>query len=630
LSRNWLWLAAGIPYAVLYLVHALTPETQPDGYSYHLGLAAEWLRVGGFPDRVGFYEAMPQVAEFLFLPALALGGAAGAKLVHLASLGGAVWLIVWLNRRLAGPPAACEPARPTPWVGGIPAAVLFACAPVVGVDASSAYNDVMLAFFGLATLAALLAGRSFMAGALAGLCYGVKMTGGVFAAAGFAYLLSRREFKKASVFGAGAVLLASPWLIRNAIWIGNPVAPLYNRWFPNPHFHPLVETAFIARMRNYAMQPGGLPLEVTLRGQRTAGLIGPVFLLAPLAMLAWRRREARPALLFAAFGIAPWLFNAGTRFLIPALPFLALALAAVIPARAMIALATLHAVISFPPLLEQYAERGAWTLKGFPWRAALRITQPEQYLRKELDEYAYAELLNAKVKPGARVLDLAPAPALYTRAALYRPWQHAAADRAAEALRMASTLGRGDLYEMYARLDGKPRSTILLVLESTASEAWSIQEIFLFRNGVRIASMPFWRASADEFPWEARLAIDGNPVTRWSAWTPAREGSSFTLNLRRAEKVDEIRVLFYRAWQGMRVRIEGHSTVPSFQPMAPLNWRRQAIRALRAEGFEYVLAPDHSLDWGRIGADMVARTGDWGVRPLGRAGYVYLFSLEGR
>jgi hypothetical protein len=183
---------------------------------------------------------------------------------------------------------------------------------------------------------------------------------------------------------------------------------------------------------------------------------------------------------------------------------------------------------------------------------------------------------------------------------------------------------------MYARLDGKPRSTIRLVLESTASEAWSIQEIFLFRNGVRIAPMPFWRASADEFPWEARLAIDGNPVTRWSAWTPAREGSSFTLNLRRAEKVDEIRVLFYRAWQGMRVRIEGHSTVPSFQPMAPLNWRRQAIRALRAEGFEYVLAPDHSLDWGRIGADMVARTGDWGVRPLGRAGYVYLFSLEGR
>jgi hypothetical protein len=622
LSRNWLWLIIALPYGVLYLVHALTPEIQPDGYTYHLGLVAEWLRVGGIPDRVGFYEAMPQVAEFLFLPAFALAGAPAAKLVHLASLGGAVWLMVWLAGRLGKQPVCYEPAA------GIAAAVLFACSPVVGIDASSAYNDVMLAFFALAVLAALMSGRSFLAGVLAGLCYGVKMTGGVFGLAGLAYLMSRKEWKRAVIFSAAAALLASPWLIRNAVWIGNPVAPLYNNLFPNPHFHPSTEAALLEQLRNYRVPPVQLPLEVTIRGERTAGLVGPVFLLAPLALLAFRRREARPALIFAACGLVPWLLNAGTRFLIPALPFIALALATVIPGRAMIAVAAFHAVISFPPVLEQYAPERAWRLKGLPWQAALRIQSQEDYLRGYLPEYGYAELLNAAAKPAARVLDFAWTPALYAQASLIRPWQHAAGDRAAESLRMASTLERGELYELHARLDGQPRSTLRLVLEGGSTEAWSIQEISLYREGARIVPLPFWRATAADFPLEARFAIDGNPVTRWSGWQPARAGDAFSLNLRRAERIDEIRVLFYKPWRGMRVRIDGHKPDPSFRPVAPLNWRREAVRSLRAEGFEFVMMPDHSRDWGRIGADMVGRPEDWGITPLGHSGYVYLFRLN--
>jgi hypothetical protein len=613
LSRNLIWLLIAIPYGVLYLIHGLAPEIQPDGYTYHLGLVAEWLRVGGIPDRVGFYEALPQVAEFLFLPAFAAGGAPAAKLAHLVSLGGAVWLILGIARRLSVPGAA--------------AAVLFACAPVVGIDASSAYNDVMLAFFALAALAALIAGRNFLAGAMAGLCYGVKMTGGVFALAGLACLMRRKEWKRAAIYCAGVALLAAPWLIRNAIWIGNPVAPLYNDWFPNPYFHPSTEAALLDLLRNYRLAPVALPLEVTVRGEGTAGMIGPVFLLAPLALLALRKREARPVLLFVAFGLAPWLLNAGTRFLIPALPFLALALAAAMPARAMTAIAALHALISFPPMLDAYAPNGAWRLKGFPWQAALRIQPHEEYLREKLPEYAYAELLNAQVKPGARVLDLASAPTLYTHATLIRPWQHAAGDRAAEALRMASALSRGELYEMHARIDGQPRTAIRLVLEGGSAEAWSIQEISLYRGGARIVPQPFWRAAADDFPSEARFAFDGNPATRWCGWRPARAGNSYLLNLRRAERVDEIRVLFYKPWRGMRVRIDGHKPDPSFRPVAPLNWRREAVRGLRAEGFEFVLIPDHAKDWGRIGADMLARAEDWGVTPLGHAGYVYLFGL---
>jgi hypothetical protein len=42
-------------YAALYLINALAPELEPDARAYHLGLTAEYVRLGGFLGRVGFY-----------------------------------------------------------------------------------------------------------------------------------------------------------------------------------------------------------------------------------------------------------------------------------------------------------------------------------------------------------------------------------------------------------------------------------------------------------------------------------------------------------------------------------------------------------------------------------------------
>ena len=80
-SRGWL---AGVPFLLLYVVHALAPEIQPDAVTYHLGLVKEWNREGGFTPRVGFFEMLPQGLEMLFSMAFAFGGHSAAKLVHLA------------------------------------------------------------------------------------------------------------------------------------------------------------------------------------------------------------------------------------------------------------------------------------------------------------------------------------------------------------------------------------------------------------------------------------------------------------------------------------------------------------------------------------------------------------------
>src|SRR5207302_7535668 len=90
-------------YGVLYLIHALAPEIQPDAITYHLGLVAEYGRLGRFPDRVGFFEMLPQGTEMLFLFAFVIGKHSAAKLVHFGFLLATVPLFIELGRKLRLP-----------------------------------------------------------------------------------------------------------------------------------------------------------------------------------------------------------------------------------------------------------------------------------------------------------------------------------------------------------------------------------------------------------------------------------------------------------------------------------------------------------------------------------------------
>ena len=54
-------------------MHALAPEIQPDAIGYHLGLVAQYLRLGKFPDRIDFYGILPEGMEMLYLFAFAFG-----------------------------------------------------------------------------------------------------------------------------------------------------------------------------------------------------------------------------------------------------------------------------------------------------------------------------------------------------------------------------------------------------------------------------------------------------------------------------------------------------------------------------------------------------------------------------
>jgi hypothetical protein len=168
-------------------------------------------------------------------------------------------------------------------------------------------------------------------------------------------------------------------------------------------------------------------MHVTTHGS-LAGLLGPVFLLSPLGLLALRRREGR-RLLFAAlvFG-ANYFGNIGTRFLIPVLPFVALAMALALNSapRLMLAVAVTHAVISWPSIVTRYCRFDAWHLVKVTVREALRIKPEDGFLESNLPYYGAARMIERATPPGATIFSLAPIPEAYTSRIIRVGYQSAA------------------------------------------------------------------------------------------------------------------------------------------------------------------------------------------------------------
>ncbi len=201
-DRVTVWLATAVLtcYGVFYLVNALAPEVQPDAAGYHLGLVSEYLRLGGFSRRVGFYEMVPQGVEMLFVPAFAFGWHSAAKLVHFAFLLATVPLLLGIGRRLQLPDRVA-------WT----AAAIYFCAPVVGVSGTAAYNDAAMVFFILATFYLLQVWRDtgdvrYLAptGVTAGFCYAIKMLhGGAAVGGGFCDSRNARSSQSSHAPGGG-------------------------------------------------------------------------------------------------------------------------------------------------------------------------------------------------------------------------------------------------------------------------------------------------------------------------------------------------------------------------------------------------------------------------------------------
>ncbi len=212
-----------------------------DVLEYHLGAVRDFLdagRIAYLPHNV--YSNFPFGVEMLYLMGMILRGdplkaAFTAQLLH-AMLGILAGVAVWCAARSAlrdEVPARRSAAH----VAGL---IAVSCPMVLYVGALAYTENGLVLYAALALWAVFEGGRReqshpmrwfALAGALAGFAFGCKYIAApqvVIPLAIGALWAGRRvgAARALVVYGVGAALTMSPWLIRNAVNTGNPVFPL--------------------------------------------------------------------------------------------------------------------------------------------------------------------------------------------------------------------------------------------------------------------------------------------------------------------------------------------------------------------------------------------------------------------
>jgi hypothetical protein len=605
--------AIAVIFFLVYFVNAWAPERSPDGSGYHLGLIARYLRAHGF-ERVAtnLYSNLSAGMEMLYVPAFSIGRHSAAALVHLGFLVACSLGIFAYGMRAKVP------------LVGASAGLIFFASPVVGIDGSTAYIDVGAAAAAFAVFCALEiwdAVRNprmlLIVGLLAGYCYAVKYTVGVMViyAIGFVLLRSKRLGPAVTIL-SGVLVMIMPWVLKNVIYSGNPISPFGNRYFPNPYVTIDFERGWRAYLANYNLKNlWDLPWDVTARGQFTQGVIGIIFLAAPLALLGLKRQTGRRLLAAAGLVLIPYFANVGARFLIPALPFVSLAMLLpfqnVPPLLAFTVLA--HSILSWPPVLHRVSP-GVWSITGFPLRAALRFTSPEEFLGENV-EYRRARMIEQYVPKDAKVLAFSGVPDAYTSREVVVSFQSAFGSEMAELVYtgLREPTGWSRLL-MFKFPEQKIRHIRLVQMNRVEKpeDQWDIQEIQFFSKGKRITREQAWILEAYPFPWASANAIDDSLVTRWQTWETAGPGQYFRVDFGSPQSVDGVHVYLLDAWstkmqleirepegqwKPLQVRLE-ESSIP-----APDNVHKLVVQALHSRGVDFVLFKNGDYGADRISSD---------------------------
>jgi len=637
-----LFLPIFLLYFVLYFLNSMAPEFSFDGSRYHLGLAGRYLREHGFhPIADNLYASLSQAIEMLFLYAYAFGKHSAAAMVHFAFLLALAWMMFSYARR-AGLPLA-----------GACGALLVFASPLVGVDGISAYTDVATAaiafalFYLLQIWDAERSPRLLAAiGLVAGFAYAAKYTAWIAVPYALAFVFWKsRRWRDTSVVALFAAVMMVPWMAKNWMFVQNPLAPFFNQWFPNPYVTVSFEKEYRHSLGWYGLSDHWqIPLQVTTFGS-LSGLLGPVFLLAPVALLSLRRREGRQLLLAAALFATAFFGNVSARFLIPALPFVALAMmlggtgipACVVRDRLAIAIVLVHALISWPSVVRRYSHPDAWRLTKIPWREALRIKPEDGFLYSNLPLYGATRMVEQIAAAGSTVFTFTPIPEAYTSRHIQVAYQSAANIASRAVLFTGFVPDYSPTWQLRFKFPRQPLRAIRVVQTNSGNDSWSIHELQILDAGRPLPHDSAWSLTARPYPWGIENIADNRLITFWTCGDTLHPGQFVQVNLARDQVADSVLIQTAPNQFGIRLDLEGREALPekggAWKRLAPEpqiadvppppDLRRAAAEELKRRGIDYLLMFD-----GEFGADdLQQHAALWGVLQVGEYRGARLYQL---
>lgn len=420
---------------LLSLLRALTPPTDYDGLMYHLTAPQTFLRehrLVSFDHNPG--ANFPATTEMLYAIALGLGSPMAAKVLHL-SFGLLTTLALFcLARHFLGREAA--------WLS---IAVLWSI-PVFVTEAGWAYVDLAWTFYETLAIFAFLLwtqrlnrGWLIFSALFMGFALGTKYVALygflllVVAIATVGWVAHRRGLqgvaKDLLLFGVVSGLVASPWYLKNWLWLGNPIYPFFIGGL-NYGPHQVEATAYLARnrglghcLRCYLLLPWNIYTRSEHFGHVHPAWPSPLYLLLPFWVL-WRMNRIVNLLLALSFvRFALWAVSTqDLRYLLPIYPILSVATAYILGRatgpgrfkqlrRSMI---TVLALLVMLLSLKVQTTIEDWSL-GNTLPVVLGLESQVNYLGRNLIDYPATEFINDNLPLDAEVLLIGDARGYYLR-----------------------------------------------------------------------------------------------------------------------------------------------------------------------------------------------------------------------
>ena len=245
------------------LILAYVPPVSRDALIHHLALPKLYLKHGGIYEiPAAPFSYYPMNLDLLYMIPLYFGNDIIAKYIHFVfALLTAIFIFRYLRRRLDD-------------VYALLGVVLFLSLPIIVKLSITVYVDLGLIFFSTAALFSLFKWMNnnfklkhlLISAVCCGMGLGTKYNGlivffllTIFVIFIFAKSSSESVNKQPKALGFGivfmlvAVIVFSPWAIKNFIWTRNPVYPLYDSWFngkPAEKVNPETAKTTVVRFEN--------------------------------------------------------------------------------------------------------------------------------------------------------------------------------------------------------------------------------------------------------------------------------------------------------------------------------------------------------------------------------------------
>ena len=225
-------------FLIVEILLNLTPPISRDALIHHLAIPTLWIAHGGFYEIPwADFSYFPMNIDLLYLIPLYFKNDIATKFIHFAfGLGTGLLVYNYLKNRLS-----------KNW--GLLGFLIFFSTPVIIRLSTTAYVDLGMTFFTTASIFAFVRWRDesykdtkwlLLSAVCMGLAAGSKynaMIAWLFLNLMMIFYYSRDTenglpaLKSGAVFFAIALLVVSPWYIKNYILTGNPIYPLFDQFF---------------------------------------------------------------------------------------------------------------------------------------------------------------------------------------------------------------------------------------------------------------------------------------------------------------------------------------------------------------------------------------------------------------